>query len=245
MDAPVKKAPAPPYVPYKTLRNFLDRFKQGVPGRIDRGLMGSMSGAVQSQVKTALRYLGLISEHDIPSELMKRICASEGEERQQALRTVLKAAYPYIFGEQGLDFSTATGSQLREVIEHNTTASGETLNRCMAFLKEAAEDAGVAISPYFTGAARNGSARKQRTATPKKRTDAEKRPENPESGGREHHDPPHVRNLPTAAAQESLLLWGLFQRLPKPGSVWPKAQREQWLQTLQNVIGLEYQEEGQ
>ena len=51
MEALVKKVPVPPYVAYKTLKNFVERYKQGLPSRIDRGLMGSMSGAAQSQVK--------------------------------------------------------------------------------------------------------------------------------------------------------------------------------------------------
>ncbi len=73
MDTPERKAATPPYVAYKTLSNFLDRFKQGLPGRIDRGLMGSMSGAAQSQVTTALRFLGMISENNIPYPIMEAI----------------------------------------------------------------------------------------------------------------------------------------------------------------------------
>ena len=97
MDTPEKKAPTPPYVAYKTLSNFLDRFKQGLPGRIDRGLMGSMSGAAQSQVTTALRFLGMISENNIPNHVMKRYVSGEEAERKAALREMLEKSYPFIF----------------------------------------------------------------------------------------------------------------------------------------------------
>jgi hypothetical protein len=244
---PEKKLPAPPYVAYKTLKNFLDRFQQGIPGRIDRGLMGSMSGAVQSQVKTTLRNLGLISEHDIPLDPMKRLCTAEDLTRQKELRGVLESAYPYIFGPSGIDFSTATGSQIREAIEKNTTASGETLSRCMAFLKDAAKDAGIPVSPYFGDKSiRNGSSgRKQRNATTRK----PKNPDITEPPDEVHHPESETHQKqrhvsPQADAQSSLLLWGLFQRLPKPGSVWPKADRDHWVKTLENVFMLEYREQG-
>lgn len=39
------KKSIPPYLPYKTLHNFLDSMKVAVPTRIDRSLMKSMAGA--------------------------------------------------------------------------------------------------------------------------------------------------------------------------------------------------------
>ena len=80
-----EKKPVPPYVAYKTLSNFVDRFKQGLPGRIDRGLMGSMSGAAQSQVTTALRYLGMISENGLPTQVMRQYATGEEAARRAAL----------------------------------------------------------------------------------------------------------------------------------------------------------------
>src|ERR1700761_1329612 len=160
MDTPEKKAATPPYVAYKTLANFLDRFKQGLPGRIDRGLMGSMSGAAQSQVTTALRFLGMISENNIPNVIMKRYVTGEETERKAALREMLEKSYPFIF-QGNFDISTATAHMLREAFAANTSATGETVSRCMAFLKDAAADAGINVSQYITQkSARSGGARK-------------------------------------------------------------------------------------
>jgi hypothetical protein len=122
-----KKQPTPPYVAYKTFKNFVDKFKQGVPGRIDRDLMGSMSGAAQSQVTTALKYLGFISDNHLPLDSMKRFVASEGEDRKLALEAILHKAYPYLFGD-GFNLASATASQLREAIETHTSATGDTVN---------------------------------------------------------------------------------------------------------------------
>jgi hypothetical protein len=234
MDAPDKKQAAPPYVAYKTLSNFLDRFKQGIPGRIDRGLMASMSGAAQSQVTTTLRYLRMISENGIPTDLLKRYVAGEDAERRAALREMLEESYPFIF-DGVFDLSTATASMLREAFAENTSASGETLQRCIAFFKDAAADAEIAISPYITQKqARAPGARKRVTA--------------PRREERKSERPPVQQQAPLPAAplsmpaHASLLLSGLFQRLPKPGTVWPKEERERWVQTLQNVLLLEYPE---
>ncbi len=229
-----KKAATPPYAAYKTVKNFLEKFKQGVPGRIDRDLMGTMSGAAQSQVTTALRYLGFISDNNLPLEPMKAFVVAEGDNRKALLKAALYKAYPYLFGEE-FDISSATASQLRETIEAKTSASGETVDRCIAFLKDAAQDAGIAVSKYITQ-------KKPRSGSPKKRNGSPKEviTEKETVLPIQHQQPQHQ---PTIEAQNSMLLWGLFQRLPKPGSVWPKQQRDQWTETLNNVLALEYKEQ--
>lgn len=237
METSEKKAAAPPYVAYKTLANFLDRFKQGLPGRIDRGLMGSMSGAAQSQVTTALRFLGMISENNIPQPIMRRYVSGEEADRKAALREALEKSYPFIFSGQ-FDISTATAHMLRENFAANTSASGETISRCIAFLKDAAADAGIEVSPYILQkSARGASGAKKRTPVKKFSSPlVESIFQNaPQVGGA----PPKPASF---AAQSSLLLMGLFHRLPAPGSNWGREERERWMQTLSNVLLLEYPE---
>jgi hypothetical protein len=233
-----KKAATPPYVPYKTFKNFLERFKQGTPSRIDRDLMGTMSGALQSQLTTALRYLGFTSENNLPLEPMKAFVVAEGDQRKSLLKAALLKSYPYLFGDN-FDISSATASHLREAIEANTSASGETVDRCIAFLKDAAQDAGIVVSKYITQKKPRGSAPKKRNGAQRKSAESDhaKTPFPPGSGSQQH--PPTL----IMEAQNSMLLWGLFQRLPKPGSVWPKQQRDQWTETLNNVLALEYKEQ--
>lgn len=235
MESTEKKPATPPYVAYKTLVNFLDRFKQGVPGRIDRGLMSSMSGAAQSQVTTALRYLGMISENSIPQPIMKRYVSGEEEERKASLREMLEKSYPFIFGG-GFDLSTATAHMLREAFTESTSATGETIGRCIAFFKDAASDAGIVVSPYILQKSpRNGGGVKRRVQAKK----AQKESPEPLAPVQPASHPPRVASF---AAQSSLLLMGLFQRLPSPGTKWDKEERERWVQTLQNVLVLEYPE---
>jgi len=194
-----------------------------------------MSGAAQSQVTTALRYMGMISENNIPTQMMRRYVTGEESERKAALSEMLMAAYPFIL-EGEFRLSTATASQLREAFAANTSATGETLGRCMAFFKDAAQDAGFNVSPFILQ-------KKQRTPGVKKRIAAPNRAEKPAERPAKEIAPVHHAPLPAAfPAQSSLLLFGLFQRLPKPQTVWPKDERERWVQTLNNVLLLEYQE---
>lgn len=238
MESQDKKQPMPPYVPYKTFRAFLGKFSQGLPGRIDRGLMGSMSGGAQSQVSTALKYLGFVSENGIPTETMRQYVLGEEAKRAAALRLVLQKAYPFVFGEEAaFDFATATSSQLREEFESKTSATGDTVGRCIAFLKDAAQDAGIVISPYITQ-------KKSRSSTPRKRASIRSGEVGDQSKGKTRVESPPVfppPPPPAIPAQESLLLWGLFRKLPKPGSRWPADERAQWMQTLTNVLALEYE----
>ena len=54
---------SPPYVAYKTLRNFLDGMAQGpVPKKIDRLLMVGQSGSNQAYILSALKFLDLVDD---------------------------------------------------------------------------------------------------------------------------------------------------------------------------------------
>jgi Family of unknown function (DUF5343) len=233
MESVEKKKAAPPYVAYKTLRNFLERFKQGLPARIDRGLMGSMSGAAQSQVTTAMRYLGMISENGIPTQYLKRYVSGDERERKGALFEMLMGAYPFLF-ETGMEpgafhISTATAQFLRETMEANTSATGETLGRCIAFVKDAALDAGFEVSRFIL---------QKKSRAPGGR----KKPQSKREETIEKSLLPNLQHAQPLPFHGSLLLSGLFQRLPKPGTKWSKEDRERWVQTLENVLLLEYPE---
>lgn len=162
------KAPVPPYIAYKTFRNFLDRFRQGTPSRIDVSVMGGMSGAARSQVTTTLKFLGLTDNGGVPTEAMNRLVKSEGDEWKQGLKELLRKYYPDLFRE-GFNLQTTTAKHLREEFE-KTAATGETLGRCIAFFTAAAKDAGIPLSPYLKEGRkqRNNGAPKPRKASTEK-----------------------------------------------------------------------------
>jgi hypothetical protein len=150
---------------------------------------------------------------------------------------MVQKSYPFIFGGD-FDLSSATAQMLRENFAANTSATGETISRCIAFLKDAAADAGIPVSPYILQKSAS------RAAAGKKRSPAKKF--NSPLVQSIFENAPVIGGAPKTnafAAQSSLLLSGLFQRLPKPGTPWAKDERERWAQTLNNVLLLEYPEE--
>ncbi|NOT97033.1 MAG: DUF5343 domain-containing protein [Nitrospira sp.] len=137
----------PPYVPYKTFRNFLEGLRVAMPSRIDRSIMGSLSGAIQSQLISALKYLKLIGPTDTPTDKLTRLVNSEGVEQQKVLRDILHAGYPFIFHE-GFELARATPRQIDEQFG-NVGATGDTVRKCIAFFISISKDAGISMSPHI------------------------------------------------------------------------------------------------
>jgi hypothetical protein len=142
----VSPAPVPPYVPYRSFRNFIDSLKQGIPGRIDRSVMASMSGAIQSQLTAALRYLGLIKATGQPTDTLPRLVNSEGPERAKVMREIVTSSYRFLFDD--FDVKSATPRMLEEQFGA-MGASGGTLSKCTNFFLAAAKEAGIETSPHL------------------------------------------------------------------------------------------------
>ncbi|HOO51321.1 MAG TPA: hypothetical protein PLU81_15740 [Deltaproteobacteria bacterium] len=141
------KREVPPYVPYKTFKNFLDSMKVALPDRIDRSLMRSMSGSLQRQLIAALEYMKLIQPiTGATTEKLDKLVKSEGAERKQILKDIIKTSYPLLFRE-GFNLNAATTQQLVEIFA-DYGISGDTTRKCMAFFMYACDDAGIAISPH-------------------------------------------------------------------------------------------------
>lgn len=154
--------PIPPYVAYKTFENFVDTLHaRAIPSRIDRGVMSTMSGGVQSHLMSALRYFDFVNSVGQPTDRMKAFVNSEGEERKKQLIALVRWAYPFLF--QGFDLSSVTQAHLIEQFEAQTAATGATLRKCVGFFLAISRAAGLEVSPYLkrTRAPRvNGTRRK-------------------------------------------------------------------------------------
>lgn len=161
----------PPYVPYTTFKNFIERMRSiGLPGRIDRSVMSNYSGGTQSQLDLALLYLGLIQESKEPTERLKLIATAGEAEWLGLLGKVMKARYTFIFAN-GLDLENATSQQVYEKFT-GTGASGDTARKAMAFFISAAKDTGLPVSPHIQvtkgGAVKSGAVRKKKRERPLK-----------------------------------------------------------------------------
>ena len=121
----------PPYVAYKTFTNFIASLRaSGIPDRIDRSVFPGMSGAAQSFLLAALRYLGLISDEGTPTALLKDLRDNPQNEKA-ALSKVIKEKYSFIFGG-GFNIASATDAQLTEKFKEQGL-NGSTIVKAVSF----------------------------------------------------------------------------------------------------------------
>src|SRR5687768_13871476 len=149
MSAKQEKPIIPPYVPYRTFHNFVDGLNP-VPPVIDNAVLRTMGGALKSQLLSSLRYLKLIDAENRSQPSLRTLTASKGDERKGELSKLLRAAYPFLFQDDGSGFSLTEGTNQQFLAKFQKQgASGDTIRRCGKFFLDAAQDAGLIISPYI------------------------------------------------------------------------------------------------
>lgn len=181
MAEPEDTRPTPPYAPWQTLMNLLDRMeKEGVPSRVDKTYFGnSMAGGTQAQIKHALRSLGLIDEDGYTDPSLGRLTAAAAD-RAGLLREILRERYePLVM--MGDD---VTPGQFAEVLREDYGLNGATARKAMTFFLSAAAYTGLSVSPHLK-LPRAG-------ATGRKSTKPRKKPANgaPPGGQEEQPRPP-------------------------------------------------------
>jgi len=150
----------PPYVSYRTFRNFIDRLQQRLPSRIDRSYWSDvLSGSTGTQLMAALRFLGLIDANGKPSEQLKPLVLARGEPRAQLLRGVTSQAYSFVL-KSSIDIESATYSQLEEVFHNAFQLTDDVSRKCVKFFIALSGDAGMPISPFITKRTRSATGTK-------------------------------------------------------------------------------------
>lgn len=146
-----EKKRLPPYVSYRTFRNFLDGLQVGgIPARVDRSYWGDrLSGTTGTQLISALRFLNLVDSNGLPTNRLKVLVASRGPQRNELLRQMTFDAFALLM-KAGLDPQNATYSQLEEIFHNNFDISGDVGRKCIKFFIMLAGDAGVHLSPFIT-----------------------------------------------------------------------------------------------
>lgn len=137
----------PPYASYKTVTNFLEGLKFGIPSHIDRSVVPTLSGSSQAQLISALRSLGLIDEDGSVTELLRQLVDATGQEKQDIWKKILRGSYPYLFDD--FDLATAPPSQFENRFKEYGGVSGGTVRRCMIFFISAASEAGIPLSNFI------------------------------------------------------------------------------------------------
>lgn len=143
------------YLSFKTFQSAVQSLRaHGLPGTLDRTAFGSRSGAEQTQILSAFRFLGLVNDANQTQESLRALVKAKENtpEEKSILAALLKERYANAFA---LDLEAATPAQLDKVIA-DYGAGGATRDRAVRFFLKACEHCGVKFSSRLT-------ARKPRT----------------------------------------------------------------------------------
>jgi hypothetical protein len=163
----------PPYVSYRTFRNFVDGLQQRVPARIDRSYWGDMlSGSTGTQLMAALRYLDLIDANGRPTTRLKPLASAKGDQRTAILRDIVNEAFSFVL-DGSFDPQSATYAQLEELFYDKFQLTSDLGRKCIKFFIELSNDAGIPLSPFITKrlrSAHTGTGNKTAARRPSTRT---------------------------------------------------------------------------
>ncbi|RYG35117.1 hypothetical protein EON81_13665 [bacterium] len=146
METAKKDTPSPPYVSAKTLFNFAEKLKQGVPSHIDRSLMNGLSGAAVSQLTLAMKFLKLIGSSGEATDLLRDFVNADSSARPAIIKQMILDSYPFM--KEGFDLDRATTMTLEQKFRE-MGVSGDTLRKCMAFLLALAREAKMPVSAHI------------------------------------------------------------------------------------------------
>ena len=139
----------PPYISYRTFRNFLDELQQGIPARIDRSYWGErLSGSTGTQLMASLRFLGLIDTNSVPTTQLRALVYAKGSQRVDLLKQMTTEAFSFL--SDSVDPQTATYAQLEEAFHHVFQLTGDMSRKCIKFYVAITTDAGFSLSSFIT-----------------------------------------------------------------------------------------------
>ncbi|MCC7001385.1 MAG: DUF5343 domain-containing protein [Gemmatimonadaceae bacterium] len=183
MTSPETRAVTPPYLPYKTFTAFLDELKEtAVPQQIDPSVMPRFSGTMRTQMRTALRFLGLIEDDGKVNAKMRALVEARGTERWKEM---FSATFFDAYGEilANLDMKGGTLHQLKERFRA-TGVEGSVLIKAVRFFLSAIEETGTKFSPHFLvrGLSKGVASKPRQKSSAKSRRNEEPEEEGDEEG---------------------------------------------------------------
>jgi len=139
----------PPYVSYRTFRNFIDELQHRMPARIDRSYWSDrLSGSTGTQLMATLRFLGLIDTGGIPTDRLKQLVPAKGSQRTELIREIAFEAFDFVL-KGSFELQTATYAQLQEIFHDTFQLTSDVGRKCIKFFVALASDAEIPLSPFI------------------------------------------------------------------------------------------------
>lgn len=212
----------PPYVSYKTFNNLLETLKANkVPQHIDKSIMPSMSGTNRTLVISTLKYLGLIDQDGQTREELHRLVNSEGEERKNLLRDILRKSYPELFEDDFIQ--SATQQKFHEKFT-GYGMTGSTIAKAEIFFIQAAKEAELDISSYIKA-----------TRKPGRSPGAQRKPSNEKPDITKEHASKENKNKgddPLDMSLKRMITEKMLEKFPPFNPEWSKEAQEDWLKAI-------------
>lgn len=176
----------PVYLSFKTFQSAIQSLRtHGLPDSLDRTAFGSRSGAEQTQILSAFRFLGLLNDANRTQNPLRSIVSKKegSQEEKNVLTEILKDKYANAFA---MNLEAATPAQLDKAIG-DYGATGATRDRSVRFFIKACEYCGIKLSSRLT-------ARKPRTTSPNSNTE-----DHSTQRRRKFEPPPSTTNIKTVS----------------------------------------------
>lgn len=159
------KAALAPYTAYQSIKTLLGQLKaNGIPDRIDRSVLTNFSGAVASQVLTALKFLDLTDQGGNTTPLMRKLVEALDTDRWPGeLAKVLQHSYAPLFK---MNLETVTSSQFNEAFRTAYPGADDSSRKAVTFFLNAVREAEIKVSHYLM------KNKKPRSGPTKRRTKA-------------------------------------------------------------------------
>lgn len=226
MAEQASRNPAPVYVSYKAFIRFINGLRDGnLPSRIDRSILGGMSGSGQSSLLGGLEFLGLIDAGGKPLPALEELVTLSGTHYNAKLKELLTTSYGFLF--DGIDLKRATGSQVHEAFRKQNV-QGSTAIKAIAFFLAAAKDAGIEISKHVKPPVTTASRRTVQRGNVRPSEDEDEEEEQQNNGGGSFAPDVHPA------------LAGILLQLPTPGETLSKKDRDRFMKAFEAVLTLVY-----
>lgn len=215
----------PPYTAFQSIKTMLAQFKEhALPDRIDRSVLTNFSGAVGSQILTALKFLRLTDNLGHPTKAMKSLVAAYGtDDYPETLKTVLQEAYAPIFE---LNLATCSPSQFFEKFKRTYSGADDVIRKSITFFLNAASDAAVPVSSFIM------KARKPRVSGAKRRL-----PKHPVPKGRSHEEEEEEEFEPPPPPPPAAgFLDKLMEKFPPLDPAWPDDVKAKWFDAFRELM---------
>lgn len=226
-----------PYPPPSNLISVLHRLQsRNLPDRIDVEYLRDASIPEGTLTRTlfALRFLGLLTEANEPSQALRSIHTSTDEEYRTILTGLIRQAYAEVFNV--IDPSEDTQERILNVFRRYAPASQRS--RMVIFFLGMCREAGIpTLDTPRQRSMTGGAAARPARGTPTRRTPdtAPREREQQRRRGQGDGGGPAPGQGGIAPALE-----GLIRSLPAPGSPLSEERRRQWLAMAKATLAFVY-----